>query len=357
MMDASPIALSVDDRRALWALTERHLRSETFAAVLLVRDALRRGATVIDVRTRGDHLFVEDDGAPIDVTLEEIAAVIEAPTVPALHHLEQTRGTDLLVALATASTAEACGHRFTLTLAGGRRIGRATIDERRRNRVTLERSRLRRDAERAELRAWIPAPQAEVRVDGTRQGAPSSLPAGVFFARQVRTSSGRGQIGLMLDDTVSRYAVYARGVWVSQEQLRPRDLALVGLWDSNVVPTTWGPLLASTRAIFARAGEDLVARLAVEFATLAPRWRRRLRRALLRGPSLPRDFVAVPLFDSARGPFSVSLGTLVGRRRVVVGDSIGDVFTDDDGRAFLQRQLGDACVEALPPPRRRLFPR
>jgi hypothetical protein len=80
-----------------------------------------------------------------------------------------------------------------------------------------------------------------------------------------------------------------------------------------------------------------------------------LRRALLRGPTLPAAFVGVPLFDSARGPFSVSLTALLERERVVVGDGIGDVFADDDGRAFLQRQLGDTIVEALPPPRRRRF--
>jgi len=368
MTTTDALALSVDDRRALWALTERHLRSETFAAVLLVRDALRRGATVIDVRTRGDQLVVEDDGRDLDDVLTEIAAVLDAPAVPALHRLELVRGTDLLVAVATASAAEARGRRKALALEAGRTQRHGVVDGGPRNRVTVLRPRRLRQAEREELRAWVhrplsdvrvdggrdAVPGADVRIDGKRLGAPPSLPPGVFFARQVRTGSGRGQIGIMLDDTVSRFTVYARGVWVSQEQQRPRDLPLVGLWDSDVVPTEWGPLLASTRSVFARAGEDLVARLALDFDRLGTRWRRRLRRALVRGAALPPAFLNVPLFDSARGPFTIPLSALLERDRVVVGDGIGDVFTDDDGRAFLRRQLGDAMVEALPPPRRRL---
>lgn len=354
MTSTTALALSVDDRRALWALTERHLRSETFAAVLLVRDAIRRGAAVVDVRTKGDALVVEDDGAACDDLVDEIDAVLAAPTVPALHRLEATRGTDLLVALATASSAEVRGRRVALTLDAGRPRQRAIVDDTGRNRITLLRPRRLRTQERDELRAWIPAPRASVRVDGTRLGAPSTLPADVCFARQVRTGSGHGQIGFMLDDTVSRFTVQSRGVWVSQEQFRPTHLPLVGVWDSDVVPPTWGPLLAASRNIFVRAGDDLLTRLALDYIRLGGRMRRRIRRALLRGATLPPAFAAVPLFDSARGPFTVSLLTLRERERVVVGDGVGDVFADDDGRAFLHRSLGAAVVDALPPPRRRL---
>lgn len=353
MTDA--LAVSVDDRRALWALTERHRRSETFAAVLLVRDALRRGATTIAVRTRGDRLVVEDDGAAIDDALAEIGAVLASPAVPLLHRLETQRGTDLLVALATAATAEARGHRTVVVVEQGvLRRRDAAADGAARNRVVLARPARLRRAEGDELRAWLPAPRGLVRIDGARLGGAVQLPAGVGFARQVRTGSGHGQIGVVLDDSVSRFTVLARGVWVTREQRRPAHLPLAGVWDSDVVPTTMGPLLGAARSLFDRAGEELMAQLAAELPGLAPRWRRRLRAALLRGATLPPAFEEVPLFDSAHGPLSVSLAALRRRRRVVVGEASGDVFADDDGRAFLRRQLGDIVVEALPPPRRRL---
>ena len=117
--DDERMQVSVDDRRALWALTTRHVRSRTFSAVLLVRAALRADARHITLHTGGQRLRVDDDGAPRDQELAAIVDALRAPAVPALHALESRFGTDLLVATATAEHATISSGGRVVVVAGG----------------------------------------------------------------------------------------------------------------------------------------------------------------------------------------------------------------------------------------------
>jgi len=361
------IDVSVDDRRALWALTDRHLRSKAFPAVLLVRHALRRQASVIRISGRGSTLRVEDDGDPIDVDVECIESALAHPSVAALHAVERERGTDLLVAVATAEGASLSGTtRQLLTVRGtisgtasGLASGGGGNGPRRRadtlaNVVELRRSRgLRRD-ERAELLAWLPSPRARVLLDGTVLGTPTRLPPGLLYPRTIHTPNGRGAIGFSLVDSVSRITVLARGVWVAQEQVRARGLPIVAVWDDDSLPPDPASIVATVRGKVMGAADTLLAHLAGDFATLPLALRRRVRGRLLQADQLPDAFVDVPLFDSARGPFSLSLRAIEARGGPWLGERSGDVFVDDDSRAFLHRVLGGRVLDALPPPQRRL---
>jgi hypothetical protein len=351
------IDVSVDDRRALWALTDRHLRSKAFPAVLIVRHALRRHASIIRVSGRGDTLRVEDDGDPIDVDVECIESALARPSVSALHAVERERSTDLLVAVATADEASLWGPERHLVTVGGAVSAGSPPDRRAgtlANVVELQRPRGLRTDERAELRAWLPTPRARVVVDGTAIGTPNRLPPGALYPRTIHTRGGRGAIGFSLVDTVSRITVLARGVWVAQEQVRARGLPIVAIWDDDSLPPDPVSIISGVRGQVMGAADALLANLAGDFSTLPLALRRRVRGRLLLADRLPEAFIDVPLFDSARGPFSLSLGAIEARPGAWLGDRIGDVFVDDDSRAFLHRVLTGRVHDALPPPTRRL---
>lgn len=340
--------VSVDDRRALWALTTRHLRSRTYAAVLLVRTALRARAEHIDVTTRGDALRVVDDGA---ARVDELAAILEvlrAPTVEALHALEARFGTDLLVAVATAQEATVKSGRTRARVAAGiiqsvETLPASTTE------VTIMRPRSLRKEERTELSAWLPGPRAVVRVDGRAWRREARLPDSAFFSRAFKTDSGRGLIGFSLDDGTSKTTVLGRGLWVAQDAVRPRGLPLVAIWDDDDVVTT-DTAVSRARVAVQRAGDALQRRLAEEFGDLPRRRQLALRSLLLRATALPAPFHGVPLF----GGFRWSLQDLMARPRIVIGSHNADVVVDAEARAFLHRALPGRVRDALPAPRRRL---
>ncbi len=367
--------VSVDDRRALWALTERCLRSDAHRAVLVVRDALRRGARHIRIRSTRAALIVDDDGVPIDDTIADVASVLRAPTVSALHRLENERGTDLLVALATAISGRVVGEAKFLDVGAG---GLAQLDadaavvrEVRRglapfgkhpaqNRVLLRRTAEAARAEGAELRSWLAAPRAIVtlngrRLDGSLRGPlPGQLQLGqrALWPSHFRSTGGHGVVGIAVDERQSRLTTLTQGIWVAQELVRADGLAIVGVWDDDDIPARGADAVARARAALGRAARRLMVRLADDFVELPSRQRRRLR-SLLVADAVPSALSALPLFDTEAGPFSISLDELRRRGRVVVGDDYGDVIAGDDVRAFLHRQRDLTVVDALPPPRPR----
>ncbi len=344
--------VSVDDRRALWALTTRHLRSRTYGAVLLARCALRARAGRIDINTRGDTLRVVDDGAARADELTAILEVLRAPTVEALHALEARFSTDLLVALATAQEATIRTGRTRAHVVGGRLHDvvevRASTTE-----VSITRPRSLRREERTELAAWLPAPRAVVRVDGRAWRRAERLPDSAFFTRAFKTESGHGLIGFSLDDGTSKTTVLGRGLWVAQDATRPRGLPIVAIWDDDDVVAT-DSAVARARVAVQRAGNALQQRLADEFADLPRRRQRQLRSLLLRGGVLPPAFHGVPLFGSVVGGFRWSLQDLAARPRIVIGSNNADVVVDAEARAYLHRALPTQVKDALPAPRRRL---
>jgi len=349
--------VSVDDRRALWALTARHLRSAAHPAVLVVRHAIRRGARRIEVRTRGKQLIVTDDGDDLDVDIADLAIALRDPHVDRLHALERARGTDLLVAIATAASTDVRGR-------GGARLatinGAVVVEGRARpastadNVVTIHRPRALRSLERQELRAWLPSPRAEILVDGARLGTPSALPSSTVSPQTMSLPGGRLQLGFALDETVTRLTIHARGVWVAQEQLRARGLPIVAIWDDDRLPVHPIDVVADARDIVAAAGEAALRTLAARFQDQPIAVRRRLRSLLVRAPRLPAAFFDVPLFDNERQPFALTFSSLQQRRRLVIGSVAGDVVVDDEASAFLHRLLPHSVVDAVPPPRRRL---
>jgi hypothetical protein len=378
------LSVSVDDRRALWALTERCLRSEAHRGVLVVKDALRRGARHIRVRSTRTMLVVDDDGARIDDTIADVENVLGNASVSALHRLEQERGTDLLVALATAQRATVVGMTRVLCVDGGhvddaarsgvplaatRRalqpLGRAggpgPDAGRTPNRVMLWRSAEAARGERAELLAWLPAPRAHITINGRRltgslQGAlPGQLHLGrgVMWASHFRITGGHGIVGIALDEGQTRFTTLTQGVWVAQELSRQEGLPLVGVWDDDDLSSRSAEAVARGRAALTRGGQRLVARLADDFVQLSGRQRRRIR-AMLLADHLPRALSSMPLFDTEDGPFSTSLDDLRRQERIVVGRSSGDVIATDDVRAFLHRQPDLRVAEALPAPPMRL---
>ncbi len=347
--------VSVDDRRALWALTTRHLRSEAHPAVLVACHAIRRGAEHIEVRTRGNRVVVSDDGAALDAELRECITVLRKPDVALLQRLEHLHGTDLLVATATAASAELHGkHGQRLRTINGH-VDRAVVDvPSARNVVVLHRPRRLRALERQELQAWLPSPRVSIVVDGKRLGAPSALPRSTVLPHWPVVAGGRLHLGFALDDTVTRLTILARGVWVAQEHLRVRGLPLVAVWDDDTVPTRPGDIVTIARDAIAATGETALHTLASTFSTQPLRIRLRLRSLLMRAPMLVPAFVDVPLFDSERAPFSLPFSALRDQGRLVLGGSGGDVIVDDDARAFLHRTLPLVVVDAVAAPPRRL---
>ncbi|HEY1101453.1 MAG TPA: hypothetical protein VGF99_21115, partial [Myxococcota bacterium] len=317
----------------------------------------------IEVRTRGDSLVVSDDGDDLDDDLLAVLHALHMPEVAALHRLEQRQGTDLLVALATARRSESIGRRGQrlMTIAGT--VDRCPVDvPAARNTIRLERSRNLRRQERAELRAWLPAPRARIVVDGRALRMVPALPATTVLPRTLPYDVGQLQLGFALDDTVTRLTVRARGVWVAQEHLRADGLPIIAVWDDHRLPPTTTDLVGPARHAVQHAGLEAHRALAAAFPTLPLPLRRRLRALLLRPTTLHPAFVDVALFDDDGGPFAVSLATLQQRDRIVVGradDGGGaDVVADGDVVTFLERALAGRVVEALPAPtptwRRRL---
>lgn len=368
LLNELPIDVSVDDKRALWALTTRHLRSAAHPAVLLVRHALRRGARAIEVQTRGDRLIVSDDGIDLKDELAELTMLLSCPDAGALHDLEGQRGTDLLVAVVTAEAASCVGRSGRrLTMVGGEPgavfdvdvQSAATAHGANRNVIRLRRPRSLRDAERRELLAWMPATRAEVVVDGRRlhrrsNNNGSMLPATTILPRDVVLESGRLQLGFALDDTVTRVTVLARGTWVAQEHLRIRGLPIVAVWNDDRLPARPFDVVPHARDVVAMATDELLSSLAASFTGLSLAHRRRLRALLVRGEQLPAAFTDVALFDDEDGAFRQSFNQLRQARRLVIGADHGDVVVDDDVSTFLHRTLPTSVVDALPPPRRRL---
>ena len=355
--------VSVDDRRALWALTTRHLRSRTFAAVLLVRAALRANAERVELGTKGDNLRVVDDGAPRGEELTAIVRALRAPEVHALHALESRFGTDLLVAAATAqaATLHSQGRRVVVE-AGVVVVDELTGSSDARTTIELRRPRNLRKEERRELSAWLPGPRAVVVVDGKRWRRSLALPEGAFSARSFRVDGGRGLIGFALQDATSKLTVTARGLWVAQDTRRAGGLPVIAFWDDDDTSLTPDAALARARAAVDKASAALLRRVADDFAHL-PRGRRvQLRSLLVRGAksgTLPPAFDDVPLFDDERGPFRRSLAELrmfaqQSQRRLIAGPRSGDVVVDAEAAAFLHRALPGLVKDALPPPRRRL---
>lgn len=347
------LSVSVDDRRALWALTTRHLRSKTFAAVLGVRSALRAKATRIDLDTKGDQLRIVDDAPGRGDEAAAIVDVLRAPTVPLLHALEARFGTDLLVALATSTEA-------TLETAGRRLVVKAgavvSYDVAAPTKTTLSLARprgLRKD-ERKELTAWLPGPRAALFVDGKPWKGELSLPDNAFFARAFQADGGRGFVGFSLDDATSKTTVLTRGLWVAQDAQRAKGLPVVAIWDDDDVASA-ATALARARIAIDRAGAALLRRLGDELPKLSRKHREKLRALLLRAPTLPDAFADVPLFDDEGGAFRVSLNELKRKSRVVIGADNADIVVDSDARAFLHRTLPTTVRDALPPPRRRLL--
>jgi len=348
----STLPVTVDDRRALWALTERHLRSPSFPAVLLVRHALRRGATSIRVTQTRAMVRVVDNGAPLDADIDAVDAVLAAPTVARMHDLERDHGIEVLTATATARAAVVVGRRWRLETAQGT-VTRRVPDRSEENVVELHRDGHLRAQEHQELRSWLPSPRARVTVNGRALGAPPELPDAIALPRSMSTPDGKGVIGFALDDAVSRVTYLARGVWVAHEQHRPRGLPVRAIWDHNVLAPHPDEILVEARRRVAAATEQLIAQLGEQFTGLTAPTRRALRTRLLRSDVVPPALVDVPLFDSDDGAFCVSLRALMARERIVVGSASGDVVGDDDARAFLRRRFGDRVKDALPPPRRR----
>ncbi len=348
------LSVSVDDRRALWALTTRHLRSKTFASVLVVRSALRAHAGRIDVDTRGDQLCVDDDGKDRAAEVDAIVAVLRDPTMPLLHALEARHGTDLLVALATsaAATLVTPGRRVVVRAGAVVEHGPAPASATSTT-LTLLRPRSLRKEERKELAAWLPGPRAVLRVDGKAWKSSVQLPDSAFFARAFSADGGRGFVAFSLDDATSKTTVLSRGLWVAQDAQRARGLPVVAIWDDDDVASA-ATAVARARVAVERAAQALQRRLGEEIPKLSRRRRQKLRALLLRAPSLPEAFVDVPLFDDERGAFRVSLGELQKKSRVVIGEGNADVVVDADARAFLHRTLPTTVRDALPPPRRRL---
>ncbi|MDP2344477.1 MAG: hypothetical protein Q8O67_26215 [Deltaproteobacteria bacterium] len=350
--------VSVDDRRALWALTTRHLRSRTFGAVLLVRAALRAHATNIEVSTRGNRLRVVDDGSPRSEELAAIVTALRTPDVHALHALEARFGTDLLVAVATAEHVSIETGGRAVVVKAGVVVADAPAHDRARLTTVIElaRSAALRKEERRELTAWLPSPRARVVVDGKRWGSALALPEGCFSARNFRTARGRGLIAFALGESTSRITVLGRGLWVAQDHRRPRGLPIVAVWDDDDIVSADAALLRARTAVDA-ANAALLARVAEEFERL-PRARRvQLRSLLLRsgGTTLPTAFEDVPLFDDDSGAFQLSLRDLRARdARLIIGKSNADVVVDAESAAFLHRALPGMVKDALPPPRRRL---
>ena len=347
--------VSVDDRRALWALTARHLRSAAHPVVLVVRQAIRRGARHIEVRTRGDSVVVTDDGNDLDRGIVTLIDALQDPHAGRLHALEREHGTDLLVAVATATSATLharSGQRLTTShgVVTAAAVGAPASG----NVVVLHRSRKLRALELQELRAWLPSPRAIVVVDGKRLGTATTLPATTVLPQSLQFAGGLLQIGFALDDTVTRLTILARGVWVAQEHLRARGLPLVASWDDDTLPVHPLDVVAVGREVVAAVGDAALRTLAARFHDQPTTIRRRVRSLLLRAPRLPAAFFDIPLFDDATGPFAVSFSSLQRRKKLVIGTADGDVIVDDDARAFLQRLLPHSVVNALPRPRRRL---
>jgi hypothetical protein len=352
------IDVSVDDRRALWALTTRHLRTPTYGAVLLVRAALRAQAAHIDVRTRGGAVIVDDDGADRVAEARALAAVLRDPHIGALHELEQRYGTDLLVASATAARAVIDVDGLRVDVRGGAVASVARGPARRGARVVLERPASRRSEERLELRAWLPAPRARVRVDGWRLDGVVRLPAGAFFGRSFVHKAGgddiRGAVGFVLGESTSRTTVLMRGVWVAEDAVRASSLPVVAVYDDDHIGDP-DHVIARARVTVERAAQQLQHELAARLPRLTRREQRALRALLLRAPALPPSFAHTPLFDDEQGELRLSLAALQQRDSIVIGTANADVVVDDIAAAFLRRALPGRVKDALPPPRRRFF--
>lgn len=347
------LEFSVDDRRALWALTTRHLRSRTYAAVLAIRSALRARANQVTVTTRGDHVVIVDDGSARDDEVSAIVAVVHAPDVVALHRLETRFGTDLLVALTTAASARIVSGGRQVDFVGGAVVNDQAVAGDGKTIVDITRPAAWRKEERLEMQAWLPAPRAVVVVDGKRWRRELRLHDGLFFARSFKSPGGSGIIGFSLSDATSKTTVMTRGLWVAQDTGRPRGLPVSAVWDDDEVSGS-DAVRARARIAVERASVALLRRLAEEMATLGLRRRRQVRSLLLRAPVLPDAFDDVPLFDTEAGVFQSSLNDLRDRPLIVLGRSNADVLVDADVRAFLHRTLPTQVKDALPPPRRRL---
>lgn len=354
MTALTAIEFSVDDRRALWALTTRHLRSATWGAVLAVRSALRAQAPHIDVTTRGDAVCINDDGAHRAAEIDAIVDVVRAPSVMALHQLETRFGTDLLVALTTAKEAAIeSGGRSARFVDGAVVDFSADVAEAAGARVRLTRPRKLRREERDELRAWLAAPRTALTVDGSRWRRTARLKDGAWFARAFSSAGGSGLIGFALGDATSKTTVMTRGLWVAEDSSRPRGLPIAAVWDDDDVVSS-DVARARARIAVERAGQALHKQLAETLPTLPLARRRQVRSLLLRGSKLADAFADVALFDTEDAEFAVSFNDLRARDRIVVGADNADILVDGDARSFLHRALPLIVKDALPRPRRRL---
>lgn len=320
MSDEATLGLSVDVEAALVSLTERQHLNQVHWAVQLVRHALARGPSHIDVRVRRRALELRHDKDPLDE--EEHALLLAITRGPdegkqeALVELEARYGVALLSLLLTAPRVEIHGRRSLVAENGRVRPGPPSPDG---ARVVVWRSRGSPREERAELRFYCRHIDIPFMLDGRRRNEPLALER-AFAPLTLFSEEGEGQVGLPLRGALTRVRYFKRGVYFGVRQHLPSDARPVeACFDSKLSSHEDNferSVQAANRGV--RHGKaSLYAQLPARFPALREHERERVRELVLGHPGgeLPEALRALPLFSTSSSSWRLTLDDLAALAR------------------------------------------
>ncbi|MCU0612700.1 MAG: hypothetical protein MUE60_13050 [Candidatus Eisenbacteria bacterium] len=307
------LALTIDLAAELRKIAERQHLNDVHFLVQLVRHAMRHLPSSIDIVSSSAHVAVRQDGLAFPRTERDLILSVLGGDDPAqqqrvLEALEREHGTSILSLALLFSRVEVSSEDWTLVAERGRGKLQPRGERRPGYQIAIRRINRARNSERKEIAFFCAGASVPIRYNGKAVNLPSILKGQVLVSK-AEDSRGRGMLGIPLAGRLSTVSFLKQGIRFGFRRfLDPDGYVVEGLWDAHdsSFEPTYAQSISSGEEFVARSRPELYAAIGSHFTTLDRSSRERLRQLLL-GAVATDGLDHIPMFDSVRQPFSLSM--------------------------------------------------
>ncbi len=314
LLAVETFSLSIDVEAELAKIAARHYLSDVHHVVQMVRHAVRRSPSRIDVVSTPWSLRVSQDGQAFPVEERDLLRQIlrgedAVATQAAVSVLEERFGTTMLALALRFAGVEIESDRWRLVV----RHGAVRLEEsapRHGYRVEVSRRLRRRSEERRQLSYFCTEEAVPVSYNGRVINTP--LRGGGIVTVRADQAHGRGELAVPWKGRHSRLELLTHGIRFGLRKLAPgRGPPVEAWWNSlrKEYEPTFGQSIQDAEAFVISASDEAYDGLARACASLPKDHRERVREMLLEGSRL-LHWEHLPLFDSVGRSFCLSLADL-----------------------------------------------